>query len=117
VLFLLIPWAASAFHLSPGASAMCVQVVRWFDVFSLFFWALSFTLPNVLRSGGDTKYTMAVSSVSMWLFRVILSYFFVRQCNMGLLGVWLGMFVDWIFRDLMFVVRFRNGKWLNHKII
>ena len=74
-------------------------------------------MPNVLRSGGDAKYTMTVSIVSMWFFRVILSYFFVLKLHMGLTGVWLGMFIDWICRSVLFFIRFRSGKWMNHQLI
>ena len=65
---------------------MCTHVVHWFNLFSIFFWATSFTLPNALRAGGDAKFTMSVSIVSMWLFRVILSYIFVLQFHLGLTG-------------------------------
>lgn len=116
-LFLGAPLLCRLFNLTPEATVMCEQVLRWFAVFSIFFWACSFTLPNALRSGGDTKYTMSVSIFSMWLFRVILSYVFVLQLNMGLLGVWLGMFIDWICRDIFFMVRFVRGKWMEHKVI
>ena len=117
ILYLVIPDVAAAFHLSEAAREMCVHVVHWFCVFSIFCWALSFTMPNVLRSGGDSKYTMTVSSVSMWLFRVILSYIFVLKLHMGLTGVWFGMFIDWICRDIFFTLRFISGKWMDHKLI
>lgn len=67
--------------------------------------------------GGDAKFTMSVSIVSMWLFRVILSYIFVLQFHLGLTGVWFGMFIDWICRSLCFLVRFARGKWMEHKVI
>ena len=112
--------AAGDYHLVPpvgrGAS-MCTVVVHWFSVFCVVFWAPSFTLPNALRSGGDAKFTMLVSIASMWVFRVILSYFFVLQMHMGLTGVWFGMFVDWICRSILFGVRFYSGKWMEHKVI
>ena len=68
-------------------------------------------------SGGDAKFTMAVSIVSMWVFRVMLSYFFVLNLGMGLLGVWMGMFIDWFFRDILFGVRFARNRWMDHKVI
>ena len=117
VLFFVIPTVAVWFSLSAEALAMCVTVVRWFSVFSVFFWAGSFTLPNALRSGGDAKFTMLVSIVSMWIFRVVLSYFFVLQLHMGLTGVWFGMFIDWICRCLCFGIRFIRGKWMEHEVI
>lgn len=115
--FLLIPWISTLFHLSAEATAMCVRVVRLFCGFSVFFWATSFTLPNALRSGGDAKYTMSVSIFSMWLFRVILSYFFVLHLHWGLVGVWMGMFIDWICRSILFLIRFCHGRWMDHKVI
>lgn len=112
-----IPAVAEAYHLTMAAKEMCIEVIRLFCIFSIFFWALSFTLPQVLRSGGDAKYTMSISILSMWIFRVVLSYFFVLQMDMGLLGVWLGMCIDWICRSIFFVIRFLNGKWMAHKVI
>ena len=92
-------------------------IVHWFSLFSVVCWATSFTLPNALRSGGDARYTMTVSIFSMWLFRVILSYIFVLKLNMGLTGVWFGMFIDWICRSVFFMIRFVSNKWMDHNVI
>lgn len=115
--FVSIPAVAQAYHLTREAKRMCVSVIRLFCVFSVFFWALSFTLPQVLRSGGDAKFTMSISVLSMWIFRVVLSYFFVLKMDMGLMGVWLGMCIDWICRSIFFTVRFWGGKWMEHRVI
>ena len=96
---------------------MCEQVLHWFAVLSIFFWSTSFTLPNALRAGGDAKFTMIVSIISMWLFRVLLCYYFVGRLGFGLLGVWMGMFIDWICRSLLFGIRFARGRWMEHKVI
>lgn len=112
-----IPAVAAAYHLTYAAKEMCIAVIRLFCIFSIFFWALSFTLPQILRSGGDAKFTMSVSILSMWIFRVVLSYLFVLKMDMGLMGVWLGMCIDWICRSIFFGIRFRGGKWMEHKVI
>lgn len=117
ILFLLMPEIVTWFNLSAEASTLCTTVIHMFNVASVFFWATSFTMPNALRTGGDAKFTMTVSIISMWLFRVILSYVFVLQFNLGLAGVWLGMFADWVFRSICFVARFISGKWMEHKVI
>ena len=117
VLYFGAPLFCRLFNLTAEATVMCEQVLRWFAVFSIFFWATSFTLPNALRAGGDAKFTMAVSMVSMWLFRVMLCYVFVQSFHMGLLGVWLGMFIDWICRSLLFLIRFVRGRWIEHQVI
>ena len=116
-LFFAIPYIARLFSLSDTALNMCVTVMHWFSLFSVVCWATSFTLPNALRSGGDARYTMTVSIFSMWLFRVILSYIFVLKLNMGLTGVWFGMFIDWICRSVFFMIRFVSNKWMDHNVI
>lgn len=40
------------------------------------------------------------------------SYIFGVVLGLGVLGVWIGMFVDWAARSLCFVIRFVSGKWL-----
>ncbi len=117
LIYLFIPGIAEIYHLSESAKIMCIDVIRLFNIFSIFFWAFSFTLPQILRSGGDAKYTMSISILSMWMFRVVLSYFFVLKMNLGLMGVWLGMCIDWICRSIFFLIRFYGGKWMEHKVI
>lgn len=116
-LFFTIPYIVPAFGLSNESAMITINVIRWFNVFSIGFWGFSFTLPNALRAGGDAKFTMIVSTISMWAFRVVLSYIFVLVFNMGLLGIWLGMFIDWVFRSICFIIRFHSGKWLYRKVI
>ena len=117
VLYAVIPEITQLFSLSAAATESCIQVVRVFNIVSVFFWGTSFTLPNALRSGGDARFTMAVSILSMWLFRVVCSYVLVLGFHAGLLGVWIGMFIDWTCRSICFVVRFKSGRWTEHKVI
>ena len=105
------------YALSGETMALAILLVQIHAGSGLFLWPASFVLPNALRAGGDAKFTMSVSIVSMWLFRVILSYIFVLQFHLGLTGVWFGMFIDWICRSLCFLVRFARGKWMEHKVI
>ena len=60
---------------------------------------------------------MEVSVFSMWVFRVASSYFFAGTMGLGVLGVWIGMYVDWGFRTLLFVIRYRRGKWLEKRVV
>ena len=116
-MLMLAPWAVRLFNLSPEAVAIAVPVMRSFDVVSIFLWPASFTLPNALRAGGDARFTMTVSMVSMWLFRVIACYVFVKGFGMGLLSVWVGMYIDWVFRVLLFALRYRGNRWMEHSVI
>ena len=107
----------SLFSLSAEATAIAKQLLTTFAICASCIWPLSFTLPNTLRAAGDAKYTMGVSVFSMWVFRVFSSYFFAGTMGLGVLGVWIGMYVDWLFRTILFVIRYLRGKWLNKRVV
>ena len=117
LLFAVTPWAVRMFNLSPEAVTIATTVIRSFCVVSIFLWPASFTLPNALRAGGDARFTMTVSMISMWLFRVIACWVFVKVWGMGLLSVWVGMYIDWGFRVLLFALRYRSNRWMEHEVI
>ena len=110
-------FAVSLFNLSPEAQAMALDIMVWFNIVSLFVWPSSFTLPNILRAAGDARFTMTVSIVSMWTFRVGFCYLAVLCFGGGLLSIWMGMYLDWVFRSLCFYLRFRRGSWLEQSVI
>lgn len=107
----------ACFALSGGAYEITVRLLTVFTVCAALIWPLSFALPNVLRAAGDARYTMEVSVFSMWAFRVASSYFFAGTLGLGVFGVWIGMYVDWVFRSFLFIIRYRRGKWLDKKVV
>ena len=119
ILFLSAEPLVSLFNLSAAATEMSVEVLRYCAVFVMLFWPLSFTLPNALRASGDVVFTMTVSLLSMFICRIGMSYVLADSwgLGLGLLGVWLAMFADWIVRDVAFVIRFASGRWKRFKVI
>ena len=71
-------------------------------------------LPNALRAANDVKFTMGVSIFSMMVWRLGFSYILCVQMELGAIGVWIAMVVDWVCRLLCFVVRFLRGSWRKH---
>ncbi len=118
-LFFAAPVLVPLFNLTPATAVIATQVLRWCAVFTIVFWPMSFTLPNALRAAGDAKFTMVVSLLSMWICRIGMSYLLGSSwgLGMGLLGVWLAMFCDWVVRAVVFFIRFLRGKWKNHHVI
>ena len=119
ILFFGSPVLVPLFNLTPATAALAIQVLRWCAVCNAIFWPASFTLPNALRAAGDAKFTMVVSMLSMWICRIGCSYFFGSPwgLGLGLLGVWMGMFADWVVRGAIFTIRFASGRWKLHRII
>ena len=113
------PHLVPLFNLSPATAAMAVEILQWHAVFGAIFWPTAFTLPNALRAAGDAKFTMVTSLLCMWICRIGMSYLLGAPwgMNMGLLGVWLAMFSDWVVRAVVFFIRFLRGKWKDHRVI
>ncbi|MBQ8679376.1 MAG: MATE family efflux transporter [Treponema sp.] len=124
-IFLLCPLLVRAFNLSDEARLLATGVIRTCMVANIFFWPMSFTMPNILRASGDAKFTMVVSNISMWLFRVLFSFLiskyllfkFPENTALALYGIWFGMYIDWVFRGLCFGIRFHRNRWLDKKVI
>jgi Na+-driven multidrug efflux pump len=55
--------------------------------------------------------------ISMWIFRIVCSYILVMVLDMGVLGVWIGMFVDWYARAAAYLAMYLSGRWKKHRMI
>ncbi len=111
VFLLFTPQLVGIYQASEQTTALSVQVLRWHAVLAIFFWIPSFTLPNTLRAAGDVIWTMVIAILSMWGFRIGAAYIFSYYFDMGLMGVWIAMTIDWIFRAICYVLRYRGNKW------
>lgn len=80
-----------------------------------FAWPFSFILPQALRSVGDAKSTMYISIISLILLRVAGSWFFGKYLNWGVIGIWTGMYLDWIGRSVGFLLRTTLNFWNGRK--
>lgn len=105
------------YSLSPETTAITIQIFIVHGVCATLIWAPAFALPNALRAGNDVKYTMYVSLISMWTCRIALSYFFVYVMQVGVIGIWISMCIDWLVRGIFFVIRFRGDKWTKKTLV
>lgn len=100
------------FELSTEATDAVLRLVLLHNLATVLIWPLAFTLPHCFRAASDVMFPMVTSIISMWVFRVVCSYIFVLYFHLGVYGVWLAMFCDWLFRGSMFFVRLISNKWL-----
>ncbi len=107
----------SLYNLSQAATEIARNVCFMILIMTAILWAFSFATPNILRSAGDVKYTLVCSLISLFLCRLSGAYILTSYFSMGLLGVWLAMIIDWIFRSFCYIKRLRGETWLNIKVI
>lgn len=105
------------FGLSPQTTQLAIIVGAMHAGSWLLAWPTSFTLPNGLRAAGDVRFTMIVAVAVMWICRIGLSYVFALYFEMGLIGVWLAMIIDWVVRSAFYIWRFMGSKWHSHAVI
>ena len=101
------------YALSGETMELAIQLVTIHAGCAIFFWPLSFVLPNALRAANDVKFTMIVSILSMAVWRLGFSYLLCVRMGWGAVGVWIAMVIDWVCRVICFVARFRSGVWKN----
>lgn len=58
-----------------------------------------------MKAIGDAKFVMVTAVLSMFIFRVGMSYILGIKFGMGAIGVWISMIVDWIARITCFRLR------------
>ncbi len=111
LILLILPLLFNLYNLSAETANIARTLILCHAVTACLIWPLSFSLPNTLRASNDVRYVMIVSMTSMWLFRVGFGILFAKYLNMGVLGVWIAMLVDWVVRTTFFVIRYRGSKW------
>lgn len=107
----------SLYGLSNETTELAHTLVILYGLAAMVIWPLAFTLPNALRASGDVTFTMVVAIATMWLFRLGGGYVLAVPMGMGVVGLYVGMFIDWLFRLILFVWRYKSGRWSRKKLL
>ena len=109
-----LPLTLKLYSISPEALKLASTLIILHDGFAIIFWPPSFVLPNALRAAQDVKFTMFISIFSMIVFRIFFTWVIGVKLGFGIIGVWIAMIFDWIFRGISFITRIRTGRWLSN---
>lgn len=110
VILIAVRYVLVIYHLTPATHSLATKIICYHAVMATLIWTPSFSLPNTLRAAGDVFYPMVTSIISMWICRIGFAYLFI-YLGMGVMGVWIAMTLDWALRALLYVVRYKKGKW------
>lgn len=111
VVMSLLPVIIKIYSYSAETSSLALLVTYENLIIQMLIWPLSFTLPQALKSAGDVTFTMITAVSSMWIFRVASARILGLNLGFGLRGVMWGMYIDWAVRSVLFILRYRSGKW------
>ena len=80
------------------------------------FMALSMILGGGLQGAGDTRGSMMVIVVGMWLIRLPLAAAFALILGYGATGVWVAMVISMVCQGILMAIRFQSGRWKEMRI-
>ena len=107
----------SFYELSEETASLAWIMFFIHSIAAVLVWPPAFVMPNALRAAGDVKYTMIVSIIFVFVFRVGFSWLLAVYLGYGAVAIWVAMAIDWVFRGLFFTVRFLRGKWQKIQVI
>ena len=122
-----------------GVVIMIIMIFFGKDVFSLFFkeahvidmgilisyFIAAITIFQIsqivyagcLRGAGDARYTLFGSLVSVAIIRSVVTWALVGGIfDLGLTGIWIGVFSDQFARFLFITIRYHKGQWVDISI-
>ncbi len=113
----LLSWILNLYTISDEARQITFYLMILHNVMTMLIWPPAFTLSNGLRAAGDARFTMNVSIIAMFAFRITSAYILAIGLNLGVYGVYLAMGIDWIYRTFIQVRRLNNGKWKSAALV
>lgn len=99
------------------SAKLCFEMMIAITMVKPLVWVFSFIPAYGMRAAGDVKFSMTVSTLTMWLCRVALCIYLCKVWRFGPIAVWIGMFADWTIRGIIFTSRFFSGRWAEKQVI
>jgi Na+-driven multidrug efflux pump len=114
-IFIWAKYLASIIAMEPAVLEETTRYLR-IAMLSEPFMALSLVLGGALQGAGDTRGSMWVIIIGMWLIRLPLAFFLALILAYGATGVWVAMVISMAFQGLLMARRFHKGRWKELKL-
>jgi len=115
VIFINADYFASFLTKDPGVLAETARYLR-ITMFSEPFMALSLILGGGLQGAGDTRGSIWVIVIGMWVIRLPLAVLLALVLGYGAVGVWVAMISSMTVQGLLMARRFYRGQWKALKV-
>lgn len=114
--FLLSGFTLSIFSNNPDVIALGRQIM-FIGIFLEFGRCTNIVIIDSMKAAGDVKFPVMLGIFSMWCICVLLAFILGIVCGMGLIGVWIAMAADEIFRGIVVAVRWKRGTWRGKRVV
>jgi Na+-driven multidrug efflux pump len=79
--------------------------------------ALNLIIIQALRATGDTTFPLVMAIISMLGIGITAAYVYSNVWQLGLLGIYLGLSTDELFRGLVMLFRWLKKSWVNKSLV
>ncbi|MFV0516348.1 MAG: MATE family efflux transporter [Aminipila sp.] len=93
------------------------STIMFLDIFVELGRAVNMVMVRDLQAVGDITFPITIGIICMWLIATLGGYILGVVCEMGLAGFWIAMACDECLRALLFILRWRSGKWKGKNLI
>ena len=125
ILFVFAKPIIGIYDLSAESTRLALHLTIFHAVCTSIIRPPAFIFPSVFKAAGDVKYSLIVSTISMWCIRIGLAYILslenitvfsvtIHGAGLGIFGIWIATVADWVLRAVLFFIHFIRGKWLPH---
>lgn len=92
-------------------------VFVYFECITLIAKTINFVYGNALKASGDIYYAPIIGMIFMWSIGTLCAYIFGIVAGFGVVGICAMFMLDESIRSLLLCRRWKNGKWLNKRLI
>ncbi|MBQ8830942.1 MAG: MATE family efflux transporter [Oscillospiraceae bacterium] len=117
IILALTPLFIRYFSLSAETRDLVVFLVLLNNIFNGLFYPFAGPFGNGLRAAGDVRFSMFVTVFLTVFGRLLFSYIFMIICDLGVVGIPLGIGLDLLIRGSIFIIRYKSQKWTKFKLI
>lgn len=116
ILFCICPSLLNLFNISPTTSQIALKIL-WIYAFFMFIRFINFVfLSGILRGGGDTKWSMIVEIMTLWIIAVPIVFAGVFIFKLPIYIIILMTMVEEIIKAFLAARRFKSKKWIKEII-
>jgi MATE family multidrug resistance protein len=90
-----------------AAGVLILRLIAFYQIFD----AVGIVLAGALNGAGDTTFTMLARSVMAWGLFIPLAWVLIFRFDLGLFGGWAAALVYLGGLAVVYLVRFRTGRW------
>jgi Na+-driven multidrug efflux pump len=114
VIFFSAPFIIRIYNVSEQTRFFAVRLMR---VMGMILWSRTMManfVVGILRPGGDTRFTLVVDGLVVWVVGVSMAYLGANVLHLPVYWVYLMVASEEIVKNFMCYLRFRSGKWITN---